>query len=91
MLSILISFLFLTKDSKARKIHFFSVKTGSGFSCLFNFCSLNDAKKKLHNNVPEMFGFNPKMSIWKYPISSRRNKFFSVNVSDFYRHFTAKN
>jgi hypothetical protein len=53
---------------KRVKFTAFSLKTGSHFSSLIYFLfSLNNTKKKLYANVPEIFSFNPKMSIRKYP------------------------
>jgi hypothetical protein len=55
------------------------------------FFSLNNTKKTLYANVPEMLKFDIRMSIRKYPISCSWYNFFSANVSDFYTYFTAKN
>ena len=38
-----------------------------------------------------MLNFNPKTSIWKYPIFCSWYNFFNANVSDFYTYFTIKN
>ena len=68
------------------------LKTGLDFSSLRNFFfSLNNAKKKMYANVLEMFSFDSKTSIRRYPIFFSWYNFFSVNVSDFYRYFTAQN
>ena len=84
--------LYLTKDSKTHKMQCFFIKHWVRlFLPAQLFFPLNNTKKKLYANVPEMFNFNPKISIQKYPISNRWYNFFSANVSDFYRHFTAKN
>ena len=61
--------LYHTKDSKTGKIHCFLFENWvSLFIPAQLFFSLNNVKKKLYANVPEMFDFNPKISIWKYPI-----------------------
>ena len=52
---------------------------------------LDNAKKKLYANVPEMVNFHSKTCSQKYPISSSWYNFFNTNVSDFYCLFTAKN
>ena len=84
--------LYLTKDKKRIKFNTFSLKTRSDFSSLLNvfFFSLNNKEKALYVNAPEMLDFNPKTSIRKDPIFSSWYNIFCANVSDFYRHFTAK-
>lgn len=83
--------LFLTKNSKTGKIYCFFLKNcASLFIPNLLFFPLNNPKKKLYANVPEMCKFNPKMSNQKYPIFCSWYNFFCVNVSDFYRHFTSK-
>jgi hypothetical protein len=49
------------------------------------FYSLNNSKKGLYTNVPEIIAFNLKTSIHKYSISSSWYNFFNTNVSDFTR------
>ena len=52
------------ESQKSRKVHLFFLKTGSHFSTLFYFFfSLNNTKKKLYINAPEMFIYNSKTSI----------------------------
>lgn len=75
--------LYYTKDPKTLRYSTFPLKTGSGFSSLTNFFLLDNTKKKLYNNVPQMFKFNPKTRFLKYLISSSWCNFFNVNVSDF--------
>ena len=61
--------LYPTKDSKIHEIHgFFLENWVRLFIPAQLFFSLNNTKKKLHANVPEMFNFNPKISIRKHPI-----------------------
>ena len=73
------------KDLKTGKIYCFFLED---WVLLFIpaqlFFSLNNAKKKLYANVPEMFHLNSKISIRKYPIFYGRYSFFNANVSDFY-------
>ena len=91
MLSVPNFTLYLTKESKACKIHcFFLKKLGPTFHLCSIFFSLNNAKKKLNDNVPKMFNFNLKMSSRKYPIFCSCYYFLNVNVSDFCRYFTGK-
>ena len=85
-LSLKIACIYLMKYVKVRKIccFNFSLKAGPHFSFLFYFFfSLNNANKKIYANVPEMFNFNPKTSIQKYPIFSSWYNFFIANVPDF--------
>ena len=60
--------LYLMKVSKTRKIHRFSLKNWATFfiPAQLSF-SLTKAKKELYGNIPEMFNFNSKTSIQKYP------------------------
>ena len=46
---------------------------------------LNDIKKTIYSNVPEMLNFDQKTSIQKYPIFCSWYNCFGANVSDFYR------
>ena len=83
---------YLTKDSKTGNIHcFFLENLTSLFIPAQLFLSQNNIKEKLYANIPEMFNFNPKISIQKYPIFCSWYNFSSANVSDLYRYFTAKN
>ena len=80
-----------TKNSKTGKIHCFFLKNWvSIFIPVQLLLSLNNIKKKVHNNMPEMFNFNLKTSIRKYPIFCSCYNFFCANVSDFYTHFNIK-
>ena len=79
--------LYLTKGSKKLKIHCFFIKDWIKlFTSTQLFCSLNNTKKRLYVDVPEMLSFNPKMRSRKYPISRNRYYIFSNNgnVSVFY-------
>ena len=84
---------YFMKDSKRRKISYFFLENWVSLfiSIQLFFFSLNKTKKKLYANVPEIFNFNPKTSIRKYPIFWSWYNFFSANVSDFYAYFSAKN
>ena len=80
------------KTQKQVKFIALSLKIGPHFSFLiFFFFSLNNAKKKLYVNVPEMLNFNLKKSIQKYLIFYSWYNLFNANVSDFYALFIAKN
>jgi hypothetical protein len=91
MLSIPKFILYLAKDSKIRKTRYFFFGNQVLLSSLFYFIfSLNDTKKKLYVNIPEMFNFNPKTSIQKYPIFCSWYNVLTANVSDFFRCFALK-
>ena len=73
--SITLCYLFLSlfyippKAQKLMKFTTFPLKTRSHFSFLIHFFFLlNNTKKTLYANVPEMFSFNPNISNQKYPI-----------------------
>ena len=69
MLPDLTFILYLTKDSKTRKVHCrFLENWVRLFIPAQLFLSLNNTKKKIYANVPEVLNFNPKISIRKYPI-----------------------
>ena len=60
--------LYLMKDSKKDKIHYFFLENWvSLFIPALFFFSLNNAKKNLYANVPEMLTFILKTNIQKYP------------------------
>jgi hypothetical protein len=83
---------YISWDSKTRSYHCFFLKNwASLFTYALLFFLLNNTKKELYPNVPEMFYSNLKTSIQKYPIFCSRYNFSSANVSDFYTHFIAKN
>ena len=72
------------KDSKTCKIFCFFLESWAYiFIPAQLFFSLNNTKKKLYINVPEMINFNPKISIWRYSIFCSWYNFFTANVSDF--------
>ena len=79
------------KTQKRVKFITLSLNRVSLFIPALLFFSLNNTKKKLCSNIPEMFRFNPEISIQKCPIICGWYKFFSANVSDFYAYFTAEN
>ena len=92
MMSIPKFILYLTKNSKTGKIHcFFFIYRVSLFIPDLLFFPLNNPKRELYANAPEMHNFDLKTSIRKYPIFCSRYNFFSANVSDFYMFFTSKN
>jgi hypothetical protein len=79
------------KNSKIGKVYCFFLKNWvSLFIPALLFTSPNNTNKKLYINVLEMFSFNPKTSIQKYPIFCSWYNFFSANVSDFARILLAK-
>ena len=55
------------------------------------FFSLNNNKIKTYDNALEMLNFNSKKLSLKHPFSIRWNRYFSANISDFYRQFITKN
>ena len=81
--------LYTTKDSsEIGKIYFFLLENWVPlFICTQLYFSLNNTKKKLYTNEPEMLTFNPKTRFQKYSVFCSRYDFFSANVSDFYRYF----
>ena len=92
MLSVSKFVLYFMKDSEKGKIRCFLLENwDSLFIPAQLFFSLNNAKKNLYANVPDMPNFNSKTSIWKYPIFCTWYNLFSANISDFYMHFTSKN
>jgi hypothetical protein len=80
------------KNSKTVKLTAFFLKTVPRFSSIiYFFFPLNNSKKALYANVPEMFKFNPKIIIPNYPIICSCCNAFSTNVSDSSGYFTSKN
>ena len=92
MLPIPNSFYISRKTQKQLKFTAVSLKTGSHFLFLIYFCfTQKNPNKSLYADVPEMFKFNLKISIRKYPIICSWYNFFSSNVSDLYTHFMIEN
>ena len=76
------------------KIHFIPherLKLGPTFNPCSAFFSLNNTMNILYANVPEMFSYNPKTSVQKYPNFYNWYNAFSANVSDFYTYFAIEN
>jgi hypothetical protein len=73
-----------------KKSLLFLERLGPTFHPYSTFSPLDNTKKKLYVNVPDMLTFNLKTSVFKYLIFSGWYNFFRANVSDFYTYFTYK-